>query len=116
MLTLFLVIMAGNMINAANIPAAFSWIQYVSPTAYAYKALMQNEFRDLSFLCSSDLEFSATPTASICFSTGDQVLQYFGLDRINIFVCIVALWCLALSFHVVAFTILKHKTKPAELE
>lgn len=43
-----MIIFSGLVINTKNIPKYFSWIPYVSPTQYAYTALMRNEFQDLT--------------------------------------------------------------------
>jgi hypothetical protein len=126
MITLLFVVFSGNILNSASMPAAFIWydlicdalfvkcsipcarIQYLSPCAYAYKALMQNEFVGLTFQCGSDT------VNGICFQTGEQVLDFYSLNFVTskfepadlflthlVWQSIMILWTLLVVFHLV---------------
>lgn len=111
MITLIFVVFAGNIINSTQIPAGFTWIQYISPCSYAYKALMQNEFRGLEFTCSNQ----DASINQVCFANGEQVLEYFGLATFEIWQTLILLGVLAFAFHLIALLILDMKTKPKKL-
>ena len=115
MITLLFVVFAGNIINSTQIPLAFAWIQYLSPCAYAYKALMQNEFRGLQFSCSTDSSVPNSIQNPVCFNTGEQVLNYFGMATFEIWQSLILLALLAAVFHLAAMGILHLKTKPPKL-
>ncbi|CAG9327735.1 unnamed protein product [Blepharisma stoltei] len=51
LITIPFVIFGGSFANLNSLPAAFSWIQYISPYKYGYEALSINEYTDLNLYC-----------------------------------------------------------------
>eukprot|EP00158_Paraphelidium_tribonemae_P006754 Partr_v1_DN27961_c0_g2_i2_m11678 len=96
------------MINPMSIPAGLAWIQYISPPAYAYKGLVQNEFEGLEFECE---QFSLNQNLP-CFTTGEQVIAYYNLKSISIYFNLGMLWVLTLVLHVFGYVLLRHSTRP----
>ena len=105
MISLMLVVFAGNIINTSQIPDAFSWVPYISAAGWAYKALVQNEFRGLVFDCPS------VPTAP-CFRTGEMVLEFFGVTGPPIYQCFIYIWALTFAFHLIGYAALRWHTRP----
>ncbi|KAJ3167487.1 ATP-binding cassette sub- G member 2 [Geranomyces variabilis] len=48
------VIFSGFLVSSNDLLPVFVWIQYLSPLYYGFRALMQNEFRGLTFSCPPD--------------------------------------------------------------
>lgn len=108
MLVLLFVVFAGNIVNSSNIPPAFQWIPWISPCSYAYKALMKNEFKGLSFSCSGNSDSNY----ELCFNNGEEVLSYFDLNQFDIWECATFIWVLIISYHILGYLALKYSTTP----
>jgi ABC-type multidrug transport system permease subunit len=109
MVTLMFVVFAGNIVNLSNMPPALSWVAYISPCSYAYKALMQNEFRGLSFQC---IPLPPDQPQPPCFQTGEQVLMFFDVNGPEIWQCFVYIWALTFALHFLGYLGLRLTTRP----
>ena len=52
-LILALIIYTGFTVPIRDMHPWFRWINYIDPVAYAFEALMINEFHDRQFVCST---------------------------------------------------------------
>ena len=66
-----LILVAGLYSNRATIPTAIAWLRYVSFVSYAFTILFVNEFGMSTFSC--------TASDTKCFTTGIQVIAFFGM-------------------------------------
>lgn len=66
----------GNLLPLSSIPPWFIWLHWLSPITYTYSALAQNEFEMLTFSCSAD--------SQQCYSSGQDVLNQYDLQRFTI--------------------------------
>ena len=89
---------AGFFKSLEDIPAWFSWIQYVSPFKYGYEMLVVNEFAGLPIVC------NVGPSCSI--DNGDQLLAYLGLEQQDIWISAFALACITLLWHCIGCSFL----------
>ncbi|CZT45851.1 probable ABC1 transport protein [Rhynchosporium secalis] len=76
---LTLVIYTGFAIPTKNMVPWFRWLNWLNPVAYAFEALMINEFHNLKIPCSPEMFVPAgpgyeniTPEQRICSTTGAQ--------------------------------------------
>ncbi|KAI3648370.1 hypothetical protein MP228_006224 [Amoeboaphelidium protococcarum] len=106
MVVLIMIVFAGNVVSSDQITPALRWVSYISPPFYAYNALMRNEMTGLSFACSE------SPTTTLCFQTGEQVLEYFDITALTIWECLIYMWILIVSFHVIGYFALRFTTQP----
>ncbi|KAJ2004951.1 hypothetical protein H4R26_002223 [Coemansia thaxteri] len=102
-----LMLFAGNMANAKAITPVLRWLKYVCIYYYAYSGFVQNEFGGLEFTCS--------PEAAICYRTGEDVLNTYGLNELSIGQCILLNIVLGAVFYAMAYCLLRWKAKPRYL-
>ncbi|KAJ2745781.1 hypothetical protein GGI20_001898 [Coemansia sp. BCRC 34301] len=102
-----LMLFAGNLSNAKAITPVLRWLKYVCIYYYAYSGFVQNEF--------GGLEFSCSPDAAICYRTGQDVLNTYGLDELPIWQCILLNFVLGIAFYALAYCLLRWKAKPRYL-
>ncbi|KAJ1823779.1 hypothetical protein LPJ60_001284 [Coemansia sp. RSA 2675] len=102
-----LMLFAGNLSNAKAITPVLRWLKYVCIYYYAYSGFVQNEFEGLEFTC--------TPGAAICYKTGQDVLNTYGLDELPIWQCILLNVVLGIAFYALAYCLLRWKAKPRYL-
>ncbi|PIA12540.1 P-loop containing nucleoside triphosphate hydrolase protein [Coemansia reversa NRRL 1564] len=95
---------AGNLSNANAITPVLRWIKYVCIFYYSYSGLVQNEFNGLEFDCSTN--------ESSCYSSGEDVIDAYGLDEIPIWGCVVINFALGLGFYIIAYLSLRWVAKP----
>ncbi|KAJ1671901.1 hypothetical protein GGF38_000452, partial [Coemansia sp. RSA 25] len=102
-----LMLFAGNLSNAKAITPVLRWLKYVCIYYYAYSAFVQNEFDGLEFTCS--------PGTAICYQTGEDVLNTYGLNELPIWECILLNVALGVAFYALAYCLLRWKAKPRYL-
>ncbi|KAJ2862504.1 hypothetical protein GGH94_004233 [Coemansia aciculifera] len=102
-----LMLFAGNLSNAKAITPVLRWLKYVCIYYYAYSGFVQNEFDGLEFTC--------TPGAAICYKTGQDVLNTYGLNELPIWQCILLNVVLGVAFYALAYCLLRWKAKPRYL-
>jgi len=62
------------------VPPYFIWIEYISFLKYSFRAVVLNEFTNLTFTCTAKEEI-LTPTGKRCpIADGQQVIDQFGFD------------------------------------
>jgi ATP-binding cassette subfamily G (WHITE) protein 1 len=71
-----LMLFSGFLVNNTSVPVYFRWIQYISPTKYAFNALMQNEFAELTF---KNCDVNA-PANAVHKCSGNYVLDRMGMS------------------------------------
>ncbi|PWN47251.1 hypothetical protein IE53DRAFT_260034 [Violaceomyces palustris] len=71
----------GNLLPSP--PPWFIWLHWISPITYVYSALSVNEFVGSTFDCNGSGSGSGS-SASQCYSTGEQVLEQYKLQRFTI--------------------------------
>lgn len=72
-----LMLFSGFLVNNSSVPVYFRWVQYMSPTKYAFNALMQNEFTGLTF-ANCDVN---DPANAVHKCSGDFVLKSLGMSN-----------------------------------
>lgn len=98
---LFLVF-GGQMINEGSVPVYFVWLKEISFIRYAFKAAVVNELEGASFECEAG--------ASVCVSTGEQVIAQLNFDEDNaILNCVMILLAIFLALNVLAILTLVAK-------
>ncbi|KAJ2071998.1 hypothetical protein GGH13_002985 [Coemansia sp. S155-1] len=102
-----LMLFAGNLSNAKAITPVLRWLKYVCIYYYAYSGFVQNEFDGLEFTC--------TEGAAICYKTGQDVLNTYGLNELPIWQCILLNVVLGIAFYALAYCLLRWKAKPRYL-
>ncbi|KAJ2817214.1 hypothetical protein GGI24_005473 [Coemansia furcata] len=102
-----LMLFAGNLSNAKAITPVLRWLKYVCIYYYAYSGFVQNEFDGLEFTCA--------PDAAICYQTGQDVLNTYGLNELPIWECILLNVVLGIAFYALAYCLLRWKAKPRYL-
>lgn len=91
-----LMIFSGLFVNLATLPIYFYWIQFVSPTKYAYAAVMKNEYDGLT------LANCNPATNAMC--TGAAVLESLGMQGgLDIFENIMVLVAMYVGLMLVGF-------------
>ena len=92
----------GFFIGSDAIPDFLSWLRYLSFLNYGFAAIMQNEFKN-RFITDCAL----APEDAVCFSTGQEVLDFYDLDSRPLGVNIVILLALIVGFRLIAYWILR---------
>ncbi|KAJ3114294.1 ATP-binding cassette sub- G member 2 [Phlyctochytrium bullatum] len=103
--TVFL-IYGGSFINNADLPVIFRGFQYITPGAYTFRALMQNEFGGLSISCPTD------PSEACAFENGDQVLATYSVASPSFWVNVGGLAALFCGYITLAYLTLRFAAKP----
>jgi ABC-type multidrug transport system ATPase subunit/ABC-type multidrug transport system permease subunit len=97
-------IFSGFYISANTVPPWFVWIEYVTFLKYSFAALAENEMEGAEFYC-TDQELQ--DRGGVCvLTTGEAVLDFFGLDQIPIYANILVLIGFMLFFHTLAVILL----------
>ncbi|KAK1348560.1 hypothetical protein LUQ84_002165 [Hamiltosporidium tvaerminnensis] len=78
------IIFGGSFSNPNTIPSWLSWIIWISPIQYGFKASMQNQFDGLEFICNDN-----DPR---CIESGNDVIILYGMESPSIWPCILTLW------------------------
>ncbi|KAK3241608.1 hypothetical protein CYMTET_48640, partial [Cymbomonas tetramitiformis] len=92
-------VFAGIYINLDSVPEGASWIRYVNFVYYQFAGLMNNEFHgQAGYTCESDEES--------CLTTGEQVLDAWSLQDVDIRTAIIAQALLQFGAQIIAFVLL----------
>jgi len=67
----------GTWVSLERIPNSLEWIADVSYMGLAVQAAIKNEFTGLEFDCNEE-------TDEVCFHTGDEVLQFYGFQDVDV--------------------------------
>jgi len=67
----------GTWVSLERIPDGLRWIADTSFMGLAVKAAIKNEFSGLKFECDEEND-------AVCFHTGDEVLQFYGFNDVDI--------------------------------
>ncbi|KAJ2226286.1 hypothetical protein IWW45_007527 [Coemansia sp. RSA 485] len=94
----------GLLANPTSIVSAIRWIRWINPVYYAFSAFILNEFRGLTFECSSAL--------SQCYPNGEQVIAAYGMGRFTILQNTMLLLLIGLVFYGAGYILLRWKAKP----
>jgi len=103
-LLIIFMLFAGFYINPDTISAVFVWLKWISYIQYSYRAIMKNQFEGLVFN-------PCTPGQQ-CFRTGEQVIDFFGLQDLDIATCLIVLAGMSIFLRFVAFLLLQFKDLP----
>ncbi|KAI9366122.1 P-loop containing nucleoside triphosphate hydrolase protein [Zopfochytrium polystomum] len=106
LVALTFMIFGGGVVSTSDIKYPFKVIQWISPINFAYRANMINEFEGLPIDCGS---------SAACYSSGDQVLTFFGLDDISKWANIGAILALAVGWMVVGYVLLRVVGRPKSI-
>ncbi|KAJ2450338.1 hypothetical protein EV183_004360 [Coemansia sp. RSA 2336] len=93
----------GYFVNFRSVTPVLRWIRWTDPIYYALSALGQNELRGLKFACAPGEQ---------CFEDGEQVLDYYSLDRFTIWQNVLLLFMLGFVFYATGYACLRWKSKP----
>jgi hypothetical protein len=79
-------------------------IQYVSPIAWANKALVQNELSGVPLVCDNPLK--------ICFKNGEAVISYLSFGKQEYWLCAGSLAALTLGFLIIGMIFFERLSRP----
>lgn len=100
------VLFSGIFIQSENIPIYFRWVETISPFQYGYNALNIIEFKGLDLYCTSS-ELIDVNSVLICpYESGDQVLEYNGIDYNELSMNIMALIIIFASVMTISYIFL----------
>jgi ABC-type multidrug transport system ATPase subunit len=91
--------------NTQSFWGGISWIQYISFINYAFKGLMQNEFKGLVF-CPNDPQ-------ACTFTTGAQVIAFYQAGTPPVWVNFVVIFGFGILFKFLGFIFLWIRARPA---
>ena len=94
----------GQLVNLDTVSPVFRWIQWLSIITYSNKAYNQNEFIGLTFSCSGP--------STQCYTTGEQVLEAFGLLNPSLWYCVLINCCLMIAFTFLGFLFFSRTSAP----
>jgi hypothetical protein len=98
---ILLILVSGLYTNRDTIPAALSWLQYVSFVAYAYSILVVNEFHGQRYTC----------TGPVCYRTGQEVIVFFGMDQPSMGLNFVGLVSLTIGSALIGMIMLSYSVR-----
>eukprot|EP00276_Gloeochaete_wittrockiana_P021306 CAMPEP_0184342472 /NCGR_PEP_ID=MMETSP1089-20130417/11074_1 /TAXON_ID=38269 ORGANISM="Gloeochaete wittrockiana, Strain SAG46.84" /NCGR_SAMPLE_ID=MMETSP1089 /ASSEMBLY_ACC=CAM_ASM_000445 /LENGTH=701 /DNA_ID=CAMNT_0026671353 /DNA_START=195 /DNA_END=2300 /DNA_ORIENTATION=- len=105
----------GFFVNTDNIPDFIAWIKYLSFVKYAFSALVQIEFKGLTFYCEDDQFITTSDGAKTCPVTeGASVVKRLDADELNPWECVAVLWAMVIIYRLLAYLALRF-TKPEAL-
>lgn len=90
----------GNFANSVEVTWILRWIQFISPTFYAFEGLIQNELAGQTF--------DGVP--------GSFYLRLYAFDIVPIVGCVGALAGLTVAYLLIGYAILHVRTKPHKIE
>ncbi|KAJ1767259.1 hypothetical protein IW140_005994 [Coemansia sp. RSA 1813] len=93
----------GLIANPTTITAALKWVRWINPVYYTYAALVKNEFSGQTFSCAPGTQ---------CYTTGEQVIHVYGMDRFSILQDSLFLLLIAAVFNIVGYALLRWKSMP----
>ena len=96
-------IFGGNLANSNTITWILRWIQYISIVFYSYQALCQNEFTGNYYGVQND---------SKTIVPGEFYLDLYGLENVNQWGCIGAIFGLGTAFLLFGYIGLRFSTRP----
>lgn len=96
-----LMIGGGFFINVDSIPIYFIWLKYVSFFKYSFENMMIIEWDNKSIDCKN----------SCYLSNGDEVLEFYNIDKDNFEINFIILLMFSVFFRVLTYFILKYKVK-----
>ncbi|CAN0193610.1 unnamed protein product [Discosporangium mesarthrocarpum] len=112
-LILLLMLFGGFYVNNERIPEGISFLKYLSFLYYGYGGLIHNEFSGRTFTC---YDIGGHKGASFPCAGGDEVpgediLEEFGFDDVNVSVNIGALYSMVLGLRILTYLVIKHNTR-----
>jgi ABC-type multidrug transport system ATPase subunit len=80
MVVILFLIFSGFLINSGSVPVYFIWLREISFIRYAFRALIVNEFQDVTFDCAdaADAVGAFVEAGPPCVPTGMDVLEQLG--------------------------------------
>lgn len=100
-------VFSGFMVNLDTVTDALSWIQYISPFKYGFRAVVINEFKGLSFTCTPEEAVIGPDGALTCrTNSGDQIINDLGFAGANIWEDVGTLVGLWFAFCVLSYLFL----------
>ncbi|KAJ1801207.1 hypothetical protein LPJ59_000481 [Coemansia sp. RSA 2399] len=94
----------GLIANPTTITPALKWVRWINPVYYTYAALVKNEFAGQTFDC--------TTQGTQCYTTGEQVIRVYGMDRFDILHYALFLLLMAAVFNAIGYALLRWKSMP----
>ncbi|KAL9966625.1 hypothetical protein ACROYT_G024728 [Oculina patagonica] len=105
-LILPLLLLGGFYVKNTTIPDWLSWLQYLSWFNYGFEALIVNQWDGYgNITCAVKNNRSSTS----CIDTGDEALDFIGVDKDKVLTDIIALLALTVGFRIIAFLFLLRK-------
>lgn len=106
-------VFSGFLLNTADVPPWFIWIEAISPFRYGFEALVYNEFdNSRQFVCNADemVLNPATGDMECRISNGSQVIDNlnFNLGILNSVLILIGLYCCTF---LTAYPLLLYKTR-----
>uniref|UniRef100_A0A8D8SG41 Protein scarlet n=1 Tax=Cacopsylla melanoneura TaxID=428564 RepID=A0A8D8SG41_9HEMI len=86
----------GLFIQLRSLPGYMSWIKYTSMFYYTFEALSIHQWKSVASI-------PCTKANDICLTSGEQVLQSYGLDKDNITLDFSGLIAMFAVFHILGF-------------
>ena len=86
-------------------PIWIGWLQYFSFINWGFQGLIINEFSGKTMNCND------IPENQACLTTGSEVLSRYSFDRFTEAECILAIFFIGISFHLLAYLSLR-RNKP----
>ncbi|KAF7684054.1 ABC transporter G family member 7 [Astathelohania contejeani] len=102
-IVLVFVIFGGSFSNPDTIPSWLRWIIWISPVNYGFRASMQNQFSGEVFSCNDN--------SMGCISTGEDIIDKYGVGTPSIWPCIFCLWGLILVYIIIGSILLHYITR-----
>ncbi|KAF2072567.1 hypothetical protein CYY_006116 [Polysphondylium violaceum] len=109
LLSLF-TILAGFFRPTASLPHVLRYFNYILPTKWAAEIISVNELRGATFTCPGSQSLDGNGT--ICpISTGEQVLETYSWQDVNMTHSILIMVSLAIAYRIVVYLVLKFNRK-----
>lgn len=78
-------IFSGFYLNKSNTPVYFIWVQYISFINYSFQIIMNNEFTNENFYCTTDEFLNYNNTLYCPYTTGNAWLDFYHMKDFPIF-------------------------------
>jgi ATP-binding cassette, subfamily G (WHITE), eye pigment precursor transporter len=100
----FFTVFSGTFVDLNTIPRFIRWMIWLSPMYYAFQATVQSQFSGQNFF----YEGSALPV----LETGEEVLEYYGLNKLGYKMSLCILFVIALGTCLLTMILGKIKLRP----
>ena len=104
-LMIIFLLFGGFYANLETMPIWIGWLQYFSFINWGFQGLIINEFSGKTMNCND------IPENQACLTTGSEVLSRYSFDRFTEAECILAIFFIGISFHLLAYLSLR-RNKP----